>query len=100
MFEYIVLVEFTAQLKENFDIEAKEVARYTWDLALETHDRIKLENISLFGEDPVSYTGTVKKKEKFIKQDKKNGIFGIYVWIEVEDKENFEKVRNYLNDHY
>jgi hypothetical protein len=101
MFQYVVLVEFTGQLKGDFEVAAREVARYGFDLGLQENEMIKLESISLFGEDPVSYVGTVKKKEKFIEQDhrrERNHIFGIYVWIEVADKENFEKVREFMRE--
>ena len=103
MFQYIVLLEFTAQLTEDFEMEAKEIARYGFDLALEINEMIKLKDISIFGEEPVSYDGTVKKKEKFIQQShhkERNDIFGIYVWVEAGDKENFEKVRQFKEENH
>lgn len=100
MFEYIVLIEFTAESKdEDFTVEALEVAKYNFDLGLQVNETVELKDISVFGEDKTSYTGMVKKKEKFITQHEKGDIFSIYVFVEVADKENFEKMRDLLKQH-
>jgi len=100
MFEYTVLMEFTAETKDkDFTIEALEVAKYNFDLGLQINDTIELKDISFFGEDTTSYTCMVKKKEKHITQSKKGDIFSIYVFVEAADKENFEKIRNLLKQH-
>jgi hypothetical protein len=101
MFEYILLVEFTAELNgKKFMIEATQVAKYKVNLGLEPNDIIKLDDISVFGEDRASYTGRVRKKEKFIKQHEKRDIFGIYVFVEVANKESFEKIRDFLKEQH
>jgi hypothetical protein len=89
-------MELTAELKGDFELEAIEIATYSFDLGLEVNEMIKLENISVAGENPVSYIATVKKKEKFITRGRKGYVFGIYVFLEVADKENFEKIREAL----
>lgn len=100
MFEYIVWMEFTAEAKnEEESLEALQVAQYKFDLGLEVNEMIKLEDICILGEAETSYVGTVKKKEKVIKQHKNGDIFSINVFIEVADKENFEKMRDLLKQH-
>jgi hypothetical protein len=89
-------MEFSEELKGGYKMEAKEVTRYSVDLGLEVGEEIYLKDITLFGEDPVSYTGIVKKKEKFLQPSRNNDIYGIYVWVEVAEKENFEEIRAIL----
>jgi hypothetical protein len=100
MFEYIVLIEFTADSKdEDFKLEGLEVAKFNFDLGLQISEEIQLTDISIFGEEKTSYTGVVKKKEKSIKQQKNGDVFSVYIFVEVADKDNFEKIRDLLKQH-
>jgi hypothetical protein len=101
MFEYIVLMEFTYELENGDEVEALEIAKYNFDLGLEEGEEIQLDDICILGKKETSHTGlgVVKKKVKAIKQHEDGDIFTINVFVEIADKDKFEKIRGLLK-HY
>ena len=99
MFEYTVSIDFTMETKnEDFKMDGIKVATYNFDLGLQINEIIELQDVSILGLDKTSHICKITKKEKIIRHHENGDDFIINVFVEIADKDDYEKIRKILKE--
>ncbi|MEG4213714.1 hypothetical protein [Microcoleus sp. S13_B4] len=103
MFEYKINILFDIESKdENIKFDSIFIAKFKFDLGLQLDEIVELKDIPIGdknydGDEPMSFTAMVKRKEKTIQVDKNdNSVFIIDIFLEIADREKHEEIRNII----